>query len=283
MANNVGKGIIFLIGQDCSSYHFKDLKYASSNEDLQGIYSSIQGITGTGLFVIGGFDQVASLLSHSDLTLAHLVDVNLTAVEYARLRLALTQISDTRFEYVRRLISRRVTGDFEDILSLKRYIDSKDKRFDHELAEETATLLRSNFGISEKLLEETILTQRFEWGLSRGNEGDFIADRRLWSFLEINEDNWLSSDVYFEKVKTMYQNGKIKFSHFDLANSTVSLNLFGNLSLIYLSNIHDWLKVELNHLISHLCLNGLETDENTIIISTSTKEEGRGKITTRNL
>ncbi len=223
------------------------------------------------------------MLSHSDLTLAHLVDINLTAVEYARLRLALTQICDTRFEYVSRLISRRITGDFDNILSLKRYIDSKDKRFDSTFAEETATLLRSNFGISEKLLEKTTLTPRFEWELSRGNEGDFIADRRLWSFLELNKDNWLSSDLCFERVKSMYHGGSIKFSHFDLANSTVSLNLFGDLSLIYLSNIHDWLKVELNPLISNLRLNGLKTDEDTIIISTSTKEEGRGKITTRNL
>ncbi len=367
-ANNVGKGIIFLIGQDYYSYNYKDLKYASSNENLQEIYGGIKSINGTGLFVIGGFDQVASLLSHSDLNLAHLVDVNLTAVEYARLRLALTQICDTRFEYVSRLISRRVTGDFEDILSLKRYIDSKEsakrmleiileralyftdvfcndeqtkrllhssiraetieerldylakfnleferavtdggdlecrkdefmeylllyeqhlkekeKCFDRELAEETATLLKSNFGISEMLLNKTILSPMFKYLVSKGDDHDSLADRRLWSFLELNKDNWLSSDLYFEKVKTMYQNGRIKFSHLDLANSTFSLNVFGDVSLIYLSNIHEWLKVELNHLISNLRLNGLKTDENAIIISTSTKEEGRGKITTRNL
>ncbi len=317
----------------------------------------MRGIQGTGLFVIGGFDQVASLLSHSDLNLAHLVDVNLTAVEYARLRLALTQICNTRFEYVSRLISRRVTGKFQDVLFLKEYIDSKEsakkgvdfieffcndehaktllrsslgaatiedkldslkkfnimfeeavnirgrewqkkefrkdlslyeqhlnegeKCFDSEFAEETATSLRDNFGISQQLLDETILNPRFERCLNWGMDNDRIADRRLWSFIELNQDNWLSSDLHFERVKSMYHERKIKLSHLDLANSPVSLNLFGDLSLIYLSNIHEWLKVELDQLIVSLDSGGLKYDDKTVFISTSTKEEGRGKIITR--
>ncbi len=359
MRSNIGKGIIFLIGQDHSSYNYRDLKYASSNENLQETYFTIGGIQGIGLFVIGGFDQVASLLSHSDLTLAHLVDVNLTAVEYARLRLALTQICDTRFEYIGRLISRKVTKEFKDILSFYEYIRSKEsakrmlsvidyfcnneyakrllpssmhtgtieakldslkkfnllfeetvnmrgrewqkdefrrdlhlyeqhlnekeKCFDLEFAQETAALLRDNFGISQQLLDETILNHSFERCLNQGKENDRIADRRLWSFIESNLDNWLSTDLYFEKVKSMYHHGKIKFSHLDLANSPVSLNLFGDLSLIYLSNVHEWLNVELDQLIVSLDSNGLKYDDKTVFISTSTKEEGRGKIITRNL
>jgi len=359
LAKNVRKGIIFLIGQDYSSYSFKDLRYASSNENLQDIYNRVEGIKGNGLFVIGGFDQVASLLGHSELDLAHLVDNNLTAVEYARFRLALTQICDTRFEYVGRLISRRVKGIFNNISSLRNFYSSRetasvrlfnfyrtlyDERltrlrklldlslcsdtieekmlyfgqfrmefekeagnirgiewrresleedfcryeqfleereiaYDSLFAEETAKLLCENFGISKNLLEETILSEYFESKLNWG-ENDMVAGRRFWSFIESNKDHWLSSDAYFERVKSMYREERIKFSQLDLTNEDISLNLFGDLSLVYLSNIHEWVKVELGELIKCLCLNELGVNEHTIFLYTTTKGKGKCKMAT---
>ncbi len=170
-----------------------------------------------------------------------------------------------------------------DLYLYEQHLNESEKCFDLEFAEETATLLGDNFGISQQLLDETILNPRFERCLNWGGENDRIADRRLWSFIESNLDNWLSSDFYFERVKSMYYQEKIKFSHLDLVHSPLSLNLFGDLSLIYLSNIHEWLNVELDRLIVSLDSKGLISDNKTIFISSSTQREGRGKITTRNL
>jgi len=246
------------------------------------------------LFVSGGFDQVASLLAHADLDLAHLVDNNLTALEYARMRLALTQISADRFEYVNRLVSRRTKGDFKNIVfsmtphieSVKRelggnfyayrsFLEEGEITYNLELAEETARELGERFAIHGRLLEQTILNRNFENKLDWG-ENDVIAGRRFWSFLSNNKNHWLSSDNNFEKIKGLYATSKIKFSQIDLGKD--NLDSFGDVSLVYSSNIHEWLGIDLFYLLNNLIEHNLSISEKTLFISTSTPARGKGRI-----
>ena len=82
--------------------------YPSSNEDIQEAVVRLFGKKGRGFFVAGGFDQVASLLASADLEFACLIDKNQTALDYAKLRLALAELSPTQEENFSSLTSPKI-------------------------------------------------------------------------------------------------------------------------------------------------------------------------------
>jgi len=282
------------------------------------------GIKGKGLFVIGGFDQVASMLCHANLNLAYLVDINATAVEYARLRLALADLSYTREEYLSRLVSRKLEKGSDCIVDLlenlikqydkersiriknlmrkrcsslsdlyvtteemQKYIE--DYGFNENLANETAQLLESNYGIVRDILEKTILNKWFISDLLKDDEKnkDYdsfsyvgVAGRRMLNFMKFNKDNWLATEESYQKVSGMYKEGKIKLVCVDLMDDNLDLSDLGEFSLVYTSNIHECVYNGLNNFVD-LCesLQGrINISEDTMWIITTTEDEGRGHI-----
>ncbi|MBS3094191.1 hypothetical protein J4474_00860 [Candidatus Pacearchaeota archaeon] len=153
------------------SFDYTQIEYFSSNEILQGVYRKINSVKGRGLFVIGGFDQVASLIASSDLEKCLLFDVREEVIRYAKFRMHLTGVFQNSKDY-----------------------------FDCINSSQSSFLFRS--------------------------------------FIRENPDNWLSSEEKYQKVQKIFSEGKVNFINLNLFQEIDSLE--EEYSLVYLSNIHEW-------------------------------------------
>ena len=229
----------------------------------------MHGVKGAGLFVIGGFDQVASLLANSDLDSALLVDKNIAAVEYARFRCALAELSGTRQDYISNLTSRKV-----DLKSLEESFCAE--RLNKEAILEMGDRLINLYGVSSMII-----------GLILSDTGYSYSDDMLrshlnqeyWSlrdFLEHNPSSWLSNEAKYQKLRRMYSDGRIKFALVDLFEEGLSLDGEEEFSLVYLSNVHEYAELGERMHTFHENLGNLQVSRDSLWVMTTTLGGGRG-------
>ena len=266
----------------------KYIRYYSSNEDLTEIYPLLKNISGKGFFVMGGFDQVASMISNSSLEEIIIVDSNYGALEYGRMRFSLAAISKSRKEYFENILSTQIDNLSKDIYQQVKNLNKRGYLKNSKKAKKTSSLLKENFLIDQDILSKTIeclerknyITKEiirdisFSYKLLNNSEGN------LKSFIEMNNKNWLSNNQRFENVRTKVLENKIKYFLVDLSKRDQDLSSFGNISLAYVSNVAEYCSKNLKFF--YKTLNSLKSSDETLWIETFTAGYLKSKTKTKN-
>ena len=210
----------------------EDRLYIGSNEMLESYYPSFKEVKGVSISVMGGFDQVASLITHAQTDLDILFDINPYAVEYGNIRMGLCLCEDA-VEYLQRLTSRKLTGNILD--RFRAAVEAKDydtvqsilqgQEVDRNYMEETHGKLTQYMADSELAMS---LLERVADAVNVPEDKSWTGQERelsIYSFFDFfreNPSNWLFDSDRYSKMSKKVRIGETKLIQGDIHGGTLA-------------------------------------------------------------